>query len=420
MRASSSSGIFTPKSRQWETPVRDRVDVDNSPSRGHRSSGFESPTDRDMSYSTPSTKELRTSPESSKSSSSSRRVQDDSKTKGRTPDTGGSSHRNATYGSDMQPPHTPDSVEGDQSPPPSATSKSKQSKARPRAMPATAVSSIPISVDKNKKDKGLREFSLRVCRQVEARMVTTYNEVADELVKEFKNDDPAGDEKNIRRRAYDALNVLTAMDIISKDKKDIQWKGFPCLSGDGKGKRGGFAANGGEGEKERLRNEIREKQKEIDQREGQLLDLSVQYLSLIKLLKRNERSANETVNKHRIYLPFVLVSVDSDNTIECDISNDKQTAHFNFTKPFELHDDRETLSMMKMYNCSEQELKDNLPPAVASFIKQVRPEVTEEYSSMGAGGAGGATCSSSSSDGKGGKFAGKSVKRVRDDADDGF
>ena len=31
------------------------------------------------------------------------------------------------------------------------------------------------------------------------------------------------------RRAYDALNVLTAMDIIAKDKKDIQWKGFPPM-----------------------------------------------------------------------------------------------------------------------------------------------------------------------------------------------
>lgn len=38
------------------------------------------------------------------------------------------------------------------------------------------------------------------------------------------------DEKNIRRRVYDALNVLMAMDIISKDKKDIQWKGLPRTS----------------------------------------------------------------------------------------------------------------------------------------------------------------------------------------------
>lgn len=38
------------------------------------------------------------------------------------------------------------------------------------------------------------------------------------------------DEKNIRRRVYDALNVLMALDIISKDKKEIQWKGLPRTS----------------------------------------------------------------------------------------------------------------------------------------------------------------------------------------------
>lgn len=35
------------------------------------------------------------------------------------------------------------------------------------------------------------------------------------------------DEKNIRRRVYDALNVLMALNIISKDKKEIKWRGLP-------------------------------------------------------------------------------------------------------------------------------------------------------------------------------------------------
>lgn len=35
------------------------------------------------------------------------------------------------------------------------------------------------------------------------------------------------DQKNIRRRVYDALNVLMAMDIISKEKKEIHWLGLP-------------------------------------------------------------------------------------------------------------------------------------------------------------------------------------------------
>ena len=67
---------------------------------------------------------------------------------------------------------------------------------------------------------------MKVCEKVESKQTTTYNEVADELVAEFsKPDDPkfcadqAYDEKNIRRRVYDALNVLMAMNIITKQKK---------------------------------------------------------------------------------------------------------------------------------------------------------------------------------------------------------
>lgn len=38
------------------------------------------------------------------------------------------------------------------------------------------------------------------------------------------------DQKNIRRRVYDALNVLMAMNIISKEKKEIKWIGLPTNS----------------------------------------------------------------------------------------------------------------------------------------------------------------------------------------------
>lgn len=66
--------------------------------------------------------------------------------------------------------------------------------------------------------------------------MTSYNEVADELVAE-ETDDAGGasgaasyDQKNIRRRVYDALNVLMAMNIISKEKKEIKWIGLPTSS----------------------------------------------------------------------------------------------------------------------------------------------------------------------------------------------
>lgn len=58
---------------------------------------------------------------------------------------------------------------------------------------------------------------------------TSYNEVADELVRELAMEreyitgkETQYDDKNIRRRVYDALNVLMAIDIISKDRKEIK------------------------------------------------------------------------------------------------------------------------------------------------------------------------------------------------------
>ena len=96
------------------------------------------------------------------------------------------------------------------------------------------------STPSEKTEKGLRHFSLRVCQKVEDKGRTTYNEVADELVAELvgekadqgppsvsKGDTKQYDEKNIRRRVYDALNVLMALDVISKEKKEITWRGLP-------------------------------------------------------------------------------------------------------------------------------------------------------------------------------------------------
>ncbi|XP_073651560.1 transcription factor Dp-1 isoform X5 [Tursiops truncatus] len=88
-----------------------------------------------------------------------------------------------------------------------------------------------------KNGKGLRHFSMKVCEKVQRKGTTSYNEVADELVAEFSAADnhilpneSAYDQKNIRRRVYDALNVLMAMNIISKEKKEIKWIGLPTNS----------------------------------------------------------------------------------------------------------------------------------------------------------------------------------------------
>ncbi|KAG0025764.1 Transcription factor Dp-2 [Podila clonocystis] len=80
--------------------------------------------------------------------------------------------------------------------------------------------------------RGLRFYSQRVCDRVQAKGATTYNELVHELsggqpgehVEDVVGQESSGQE-NIRRRVYDALNVLEALGIISMDKKEIQWIG---------------------------------------------------------------------------------------------------------------------------------------------------------------------------------------------------
>ncbi|XP_024524747.1 transcription factor-like protein DPB isoform X4 [Selaginella moellendorffii] len=191
--------------------------------------------------------------------------------------------------------------------------------------------------------KGLRHFSMKVCEKVESKGRTTYNEVADELVAEFTN--PNGlvgspdqyDEKNIRRRVYDALNVLMAMDIISKEKKEIQWKGLPSTSfTDAEQLK--FVQE----EQLRVRSRIEKKKKYLQELQDQIVGIQ-------NLIHRNERMYNGTGNfpAGGVALPFILVQTRPQATVEVEISEDMQVVHFDFnSSPFELHDDASILKAM--------------------------------------------------------------------------
>lgn len=215
-----------------------------------------------------------------------------------------------------------------------ATSKKKKRGAR------------AVGPDKN--GRGLRQFSMRVCEKVESKGRTTYNEVADELVAEFSDpninidsSDPDNssaqqyDEKNIRRRVYDALNVLMAMEIISKDKKEIQWRGLPKTSMN---------------DIEELKTEVNGLKGRIDKKNAYLQDLQDQYACLQNLVRRNEQLyGSGGAPSGGVALPFILVQTRPHATVEVEISEDMQHVHFDFNStPFELQDDSFVLKAMAL------------------------------------------------------------------------
>ncbi|NXM06400.1 TFDP2 factor, partial [Tyrannus savana] len=224
----------------------------------------------------------------------------------------------------------------------------------------------------DKNGKGLRHFSMKVCEKVQRKGTTSYNEVADELVSEFTTSnshlaaDSAYDQKNIRRRVYDALNVLMAMNIISKEKKEIRWIGLPTNSAQ---------------ECQNLEIEKQKRIERIKQKRAQLQELLLQQIAFKNLVQRNQQ--NEQQNQgppslnSTIQLPFLIVNTSKRTIIDCSISSDKFEYLFNFDNTFEIHDDSEVLKRMGMSlgleagKCSAEDLrtaKSLVPKALESYI----------------------------------------------------
>ncbi|XP_028405613.1 transcription factor Dp-1-like isoform X2 [Dendronephthya gigantea] len=225
----------------------------------------------------------------------------------------------------------------------------------------------------DKVGKGLRHFSMKVCEKVQQKGTTSYNEVADELVQEFSDPEKhmsqaeQYDQKNIRRRVYDALNVLMAMNIISKEKKEIKWIGLPTNSAQ---------------ECQHLETERAEKVARIQQKTAQLQELILQQIAFKNLVKRNKKVEEEKGPPRAnttIHLPFIIVNTSKKTVIDCSISNDKFEYLFNFDNRFEIHDDIEVLKRMGMAFGLEKKVcnDSNIELAKTMVPKALEPYVTD-------------------------------------------
>lgn len=224
-----------------------------------------------------------------------------------------------------------------------------------------SASSLPLVSDS--KRKGLRHFAVRVCRKVEESGTTTYNQVADELVNEERVNRAASrtsanrseipsefatptlvDEKNIRRRVYDSLNVLIAMGILGKDKKSILWRGLGAVR---------HAPSVAE-HLEQFRKQVEEKRQLVKKKEIGLNDLRRRSDLICALI--NKRRAEEALMvgsiddasspplnrifaqssdpSDRITFPFIILQCSNVAQIELVLSEDRTEAQFTFRQPF--------------------------------------------------------------------------------------
>ncbi|VVA22617.1 PREDICTED: mRNAion factor [Prunus dulcis] len=216
----------------------------------------------------------------------------------------------------------------------------------------TGTASVETNAPKKKRVSrmtggGLRQFSAIVCDLLESKGRTTYAELADYIMSELAGNDSETatslsefNDKNIPRRVYDALNVLEALDIITRVKKEIKWNGIPDRKMDLEG----------------MKAECVRMMNRIGRKTAYLKDLEEQFADLQNLMFCNKELL-KSGNTHPggFSLPFILVQTSRDAAVEIEISEDKHMVHFDFNSaPFFLHDDTYILKLLRRHQRPER------------------------------------------------------------------
>jgi len=125
------------------------------------------------------------------------------------------------------------------------------------------------------------------------------------------------------------LNVLSAMDIIRKVKKEIRWVGLPENS---------------DMQLQTKEDELLSLSDRVQKKEEFLHELQSQLQLYKTLIDRNTKHPVPTEDK--LALPFIIVNSDNRSRIDLRVSADRTEYVFDFTNPFEIRDDPEILSMI--------------------------------------------------------------------------
>jgi len=256
---------------------------------------------------------------------------------------------------------------------------------------AAAESRVPASVPPAVVGrKGLRHFAIRVSKKVQektrANSSTTYIEIADELIAEEKDSNSNSnsnnnmhvtiDEKNIRRRVYDSLNVLIALGAIrrtlstdtsgttcngastgistSGDKKCIRWVGLQSE------------------ECARIRDEVGRIRTVLRKKKERLKAIEEQVRALDRLVARNRAArtsstafflssgadteseqsnggGNNTINNNTIKLPFLVLATHRSTFVNIDAADAaNRIVNLALNRDFTIMDDREILRKLKL------------------------------------------------------------------------
>ena len=175
---------------------------------------------------------------------------------------------------------------------------------------------------------------------------TTYKAISDQSVNEI-NEKSIKDEKNIRRRIYDSLNVMKSMNLFDRDKnsKTIMWnydQEFDPLN---------EIENKNEKDEKNKESKIDswniiEKKKSHKEKKEKCNLLNRELKGLKFVLERNNREDDKVPEDNKLYFPFIVIEFQSNKDPKINVAlNENQTkAHFGFDEADAMYGDLDMVS----------------------------------------------------------------------------
>ena len=205
---------------------------------------------------------------------------------------------------------------------------------------------------------GLKEISNKVKEIMKRKGQTTYKEISDEIVSEIKGKG-IKDEKNIRRRIYDALNVMKSINLFQKEKgsKKIMWN-----YSEGKNYIVPFENNNIFNKKNYDKDyydKINDLNNDISIKKKTLKVLSKELNSLKFIIERNKKNNINIDENTKIYFPFLIIEFpknlnnqneDEENKIKVSMNENRTKAHFGFNAANKLYGDLDALSKIRKHS----------------------------------------------------------------------
>jgi len=268
--------------------------------------------------------------------------------------------------------------------------------------------------EKGRSSRGLRALSLKVKDIVSEKKRTSYKEVAECLIDELgqkmkgKLQGESKDEQNVKRRVYDALNVLIAADILKKDGKAV-------YCDDKVANIGAHRRRSMREDKEKLEIKMFDAKKRRKVKGEALQELVYKCLAIKNLIKRNKENqegqvvkkldleaelevhANQDVNNEnnraagnlnatkigveknhpsfkdsredQIPFPFIILEHTAvNNSMNLNMNPAKNKVIISSSNPFYLFGDIDILQKMNLHHAPKDFYREIIPQNVDQFL----------------------------------------------------